>query len=91
MAVLEISARQFRDRQKSIFEMADAGRQILIRRGRKQSYVLTPVDDEDNEDDDFAVTPELLEKIERARQQMREGKYTECRTVEEINSYLQSL
>ena len=33
----------------------------------------------------FMVTPELLAKIERARQQMKEGKYTECKTVEELN------
>jgi len=86
MAVLEISARQFRDKQKSIFDIADTGRQIVIKRGRKQSYVLTPVNH-----DDFVATPELLEKIERSRQQMREGKYTECRTIEELNTYLNSL
>jgi len=86
MAVLEVSARQFRDKQKSIFDIADTGRQIVIKRGRKQSYVLTPVDE-----DDFVATPELLAKIERARQQMREGKYTECKTIEELNNYLDSL
>ena len=90
MAVLEISARQFREKQGSIFEMADTGRQIVIKRGRKQSYKLTPIDVEED-DDDFAVTPELMETVERSRQQMREGKYTECRTVEELNTYLQSL
>jgi len=86
MAVLEISARQFRDKQRSIFEIADTGRQIVIKRGRKQSYILTPV-----EEDDFVATPELLAKIERARQQMREGKYTECKTIEELNNFLDSL
>ena len=86
MAVLEISARQFRDRQKSIFEIADTGRQIVIKRGRKQSYILTPIDE-----DDFAVTPELLAKVERARQQMREGKYTECKTYEETLKHLETL
>jgi len=86
MAVLEISARQFRDRQKSIFEIADTGRQIIIKRGRKQSYILTPVDE-----DDFVATPELLAKVERARQQMREGKYTECKTYEETLKHLEML
>jgi len=86
MAVLEISARQFRDKQKSIFDIADTGRQIVIKRGRKQSYILTPV-----EKDDFVATPELLAKIERARQQMREGKYTECKTYEETLKHLESL
>ena len=86
MAILEISARQFRDRQKSIFEIADTGKQIVIKRGKKQSYILTPVDE-----DDFVATPELLEKIERARQQMREGKYTECKTYEETLKHLETL
>ena len=81
MAVLEISARQL-----SIFDIADSGRQIVIKRDRKQSYILTSV-----EKDDFVVTLELLAKIERARQQMREGKYTECKTYEETLKHLESL
>ena len=86
MAVLEVSARQFREKQKSFFEIADTGRQIVIKRNKKQSYILTPVDE-----DDFMVTPELLEKIERARQQMRDGEYTLCRTYEESLKHLESL
>jgi len=86
MAVLEITARQFRDKQKSFFEIADTGRQVVIKRGRKQSYILTPV-----YEDDFVVTPELLERLERARQQMREGKVTVCKTIEENYQYLDSL
>ena len=86
MAVLEVSARQFRDKQKSFFEIADTGRQIVIRRGRKRSYILSPVTQ-----DDFFVTPKLLEKIEIARQQMREGKVTVCKTLEENLKFLDSL
>ena len=86
MAVLEISARQFRDRQKSIFEIADTGKQVVIKRGRKQSYILTPV-----YENDFVVTSELLAKIEKARQQMKEGKYTECKTYEETLKHLETL
>jgi len=86
MATLEVTARQFRERQKSFFEIADSGRQILIKRGRKQAYILTPVSD-----DDFIPSPELLAKIELAEQQMREGKYTECKTWEESLKHLESL
>jgi len=91
METLEVSAKQFRAKQGSFFDMADKGRQIVIKRKMKQSYVLTPVEDEDDEEDDFVVTPELLAKIERAEQQMREGKYTECRTIEELNNFLDAL
>jgi hypothetical protein len=86
MAVLEVTARQFRENQKSFFEQADTGRQIVIKRGKKQSYILTPLNQ-----DDFVVTPQLLEKIERARQQMREGKVTVCKTLEDNYKFLDSL
>lgn len=70
MAVLQISSRQFRDKQKAIFELADKGEKIVIRRGDKQAYVLTPVDD-----DDIYFTPEMLDKIEKSVQQVKEGKF----------------
>lgn len=69
MAVLQISSRQFRDKQKEIFELADKGEKIVIRRGDKQAYVLTPIDD-----DDLYFTPEMLDKIEKSIQQVKEGK-----------------
>jgi hypothetical protein len=86
METLEITAKQFREKQTSIFEIADAGKQIIIKRGRKQAYILTPVNQ-----DDFALTPEILERIEKSRQQHREGKYTECLTYEDNLKHLESL
>jgi hypothetical protein len=86
MAVLEVSSRQFRDKQKSFFDLADSGRQIVIRRGRKQAYLLTPVND-----DDFIVTPELLDRLERSRQQARDGNSTVCNTYEDSVRFLESL
>jgi len=86
MVALEVSARQFRDKQKSFFEIADSGRQIVIRRGKKQAYFLTPV-----EEKDFIVTPELLAKLDNIRQTVKNGKYTECKTIEELDNFLDSL
>ena len=63
MAIVEVTSRQFRDKQKNFFDLADAGKQIVIKRGRKQSYVLTPVNE-----DDLYFTPEMEAKIERANQ-----------------------
>jgi len=68
------------------FEQADNGSQVVIKRGEKQSYILAPM-----KDFNFAVTPELMETIERARQQMREGKVTVCKTIEENFKFLDSL
>ena len=86
MVALEVSARQFRERQKSFFEIADSGRQIVIKRGKKQAYFLTPV-----EENDFIVTPELLAKLDNIRQTVKNGKYTECKTIEELDNFLDSL
>jgi len=78
MAVLEVTASKFRENLKGFFEIADTGKQIVIKRGQKQSYILTPVSQ-----DDFVVTPELLKKIEKAEREMKEGKYVECLTYED--------
>ncbi|MDR2813449.1 MAG: prevent-host-death protein [Prevotellaceae bacterium] len=86
MEVLEVTSRELREKQKSIFDMADTGAQIVIRRGRKQAYKLTPVDD-----DDLYFTPEMLEKIDRSIRQAKEGKVTRVNSIEELHELLDSL
>jgi len=54
MAVLQISTREFRDRQAAMLDMADRGENVVIRRGNK-AYVITPISD-----DDLYFTPEIL-------------------------------
>jgi hypothetical protein len=67
MTVLQVTSRQFREKQKAFFDLADKGEKIIIRRGNKKSYVLTPVDD-------LYFTPEMLAKIDKAVQHAKEGK-----------------
>lgn len=86
MVALEVTARQFRENQRHFFDLADKGRQLVIKRGKNKSYFLTPV-----QEDDFEVTPALLTKLDNIRQQMRNGEYTECRTLEELHAHLDSL
>ena len=40
---------------------------------------------------DNIITPALAKKIAKARQDYAEGKYTECRTKEELDSFLNAL
>ena len=54
MAVIQITSREFREKQASMFALADKGEQIVIRRRGKVSYMLTPVYEED-----FVLSPEL--------------------------------
>ena len=86
MAVVEVTSRQFRDRQKTFFDLADAGKQIVIMRGRKQAYTLTPVNNEDK-----YFTPEMIEKIERSMQQIENGECTLIQSEEELQHYFDKL
>lgn len=43
------------------------------------------------EDDDLTITPELQAKIDKARQESKEGKTTTVRTHEELDDFLESL
>ena len=69
MAVLQVTSREFREKQKAFFDLGDKGEKIIIKRGKKQAYVLTPVDD-----DDLFFTPAMLAKIDKAVQEAKEGK-----------------
>ncbi|MBK5247672.1 MAG: hypothetical protein JJE49_10450 [Peptostreptococcaceae bacterium] len=69
MAVLEVTSREFRDKQKNFFDLADKGEKVVIKRGKKQAYVLTPIGDED-----LYFTPEMLARIDKSILQAKEGK-----------------
>ena len=64
MAVIQITSREFREKQASMFALADKGEQVVIRRRGKVSYMLTPVYEED-----FVLSPELEERLEEGRKQ----------------------
>ncbi|MCL2041871.1 MAG: hypothetical protein FWG84_07525 [Bacteroidales bacterium] len=86
MAVVEITSRQFRDNQKSFFDLADEGKQVVIKRRSKQSYALTPVNE-----DDWYWTPEMEAKIEKALQQIENGECTVIKNKEELRQYFDNL
>lgn len=43
------------------------------------------------QNDDLAISPELMARIEKSRKQIAEGKCYICRNKEELNSFLDSL
>ena len=86
MAIVETNSRQFRERQKDFFDLADRGEKVVIRRGSKQSYVLTPVSE-----DDLYFTPELIERIQQAQKEILEGKSTVVKTKGELDAFFDSL
>jgi hypothetical protein len=86
MRIIQTTSRHFRNKQKDFFDLADRGEKVIIRRGKKQAYLLTPVDDED-----IYFTPEMLDKINRSIKQVQEGMMTKIETEEELNQFLESL
>lgn len=86
MAIIETTSRQFRERQKYFFELADKGETVIIRRGRKQTYVLTPISE-----NDLYLSPEMLQRIKESQQEIKEGKSLSFNSVDGMDKYLQAL
>lgn len=80
-----MTIRDFRTNLFSNFDRVDAGERILIRR-RNKIYTIVPV-----EENDLTITPELQAKIDKARQEYKEGKTTSVRTHEELDAFFESL
>ena len=85
--MLIVSTREFRDNQKSYLDKADSGMEILIQRGKKKTYKILPV----SEDDALMSKEAFFAKIDHALQQVKEGKVTKVRSMEELTAFLDSL
>jgi antitoxin (DNA-binding transcriptional repressor) of toxin-antitoxin stability system len=84
--MIQVTSREFRDKQASMFDLADNGEKIIIKRGKKKAYTLVPVDD-----NDFFLSPEAEERINRSREQFKNGEFTSCKNAEEAIKFLESL
>jgi hypothetical protein len=86
MTIIQTTSRQFRDKQKDFFDLADKGEKVVIRRGKKQAYLLTPVNEED-----LYFTPAMLDKINRSVKQLQEGMVIRIETEKELDQFLDNL
>lgn len=86
MAVLNFTSREFRSQQAHVFDLADKGEKVIIRRSRKQAYTLVPI-----EDDDLTITPELQARIDKARAEIKAENCVTLRSPEELDRYLETL
>lgn len=86
MAVLNFTSREFRSHQAHVFDLADKGEKVIIRRNKKQAYTLVPIDDED-----LTLTPEMQKQIDKARADIKAGMGITVRGKEELDTYLESL
>ena len=67
------------------FDRVDAGEQVFIRR-KNQLYTIIPV-----HDDELTITPELATKIEKARQEFRDGKTISLKSHEDVDRYFEEM
>ena len=81
----QLTVRDFRSQMASSFDRVDAGGRVFIRR-KNQLYTIIPVSE-----DDLTITPELAAKIEKARQEYREGKAVSLKTHEDVDRYFESM
>lgn len=80
-----LTMRDFRSNLATSFDRVDSGERVYIRRNSKL-YTLVPV-----EEDDLSITPALAAKIERARQEYREGKTVSLKSHEDIDQHFESM
>ena len=86
MAIVETTSRQFRERQKDFFDMVDKGKKVVIRRGSKHAYVLTPISQ-----NDLYFSEEMIQRIKDAKQEIKEGKGITIKSKEDLDAYFDSL
>lgn len=80
-----LTVKDFRTNLSAVLDKVDTGERILVRRQNKV-YTIIPV-----ENDDLTITPELQAKIDKARQEYKDGKATTIRTHEELDAFIDSL
>ena len=86
MATVNLTPQEFTSRLDQAFDLADRGDKVIIRRGRRRAYRLSPFTEEPSE-----ITPELQAKIDRAREEYRRGETLHFENAEEMHRYFDSL
>ena len=76
--LIEITSQEFLEKQKIYFDLADKGAKIILKRDRRKSYILTPLNEKN-----IDLSPQMLLRIEKGLQEIEEGK-TKRYTMEEL-------
>ena len=80
-----LSITDFRNNLASTFDLTDAGEKVYIRR-KNRLYTIVPVEDEE-----LTITPALKAKIEKARQDFREGRTLSFKNAAEAQNWMDAL
>lgn len=77
--MIVISSGEFRSRQKYYLDKVDNNETIIIQRGKDKSYVIAPV----QEEDEMEFSQELLDIVAEARAEYKRGEGVRVTDVEE--------
>ena len=88
MGIIQVTSREFRDNQASLFLLADKGEKIVINRRKKQSYMLLPVKEKDY---DLSLSEETMQLVNESREEYARGETTVCASKEDLRKHLDSL
>lgn len=80
-----LSVRDYRNNLAASFARADQGERVLIRR-KNQIYALVSIGKED-----LMITPELQQRIDKARQDFKEGKTLHFENAEAAIKWMDEL
>ena len=80
-----LTIRDFRSQLAASLDRVDQGERILVRRGKK-IYTIVIV-----EDDELEITPQLAEKIEKARQEYHAGTVLEFESASAAQQWMDEL
>ena len=80
-----LSVRDYRNNLAASFARADQGERVLIRR-KNQIYALVSVGKED-----LMITPDLQKRIDKARQDFKEGKTLHFDNAESLHRWMDEL
>jgi PHD/YefM family antitoxin component YafN of YafNO toxin-antitoxin module len=89
-----VSSSEFRTRMGAMLALADRGEQVVIKRNRKPSYVLSSVEAENAEEaEDNFFTPEMVAEIKSSHAEYLTGSddAITCSNHEELQRFLDSL
>ncbi len=81
--MLIISSREFREKQKKYFDLADKNEQIIVQRGKNKAYALTPISNTDR----YFADPKEKKRLRHSISQAAKGKLTPVKK-EDINKLL---
>ena len=81
--MLVISSREFREKQKMYLDLVDQNEQVIVQRGKKKAYILSPLTDADR----FFADPKLKARIIHSLEQAKQGNLTTL-PKEDISTFL---